>query len=78
MSTPAPAAKAGGNVLSIISIVCGVVAVLFIPILFGIVGLVLGFIARSRGERLSMIAIIVSAVGLVLGLILGYVVYSNS
>ena len=51
---------------------------LFVPILFGVVGLVLGFIARSKGERLSTVAIIVSAVGLVLGLILGYVVYTNS
>ena len=79
-TTPPPAGttQASGNVLSIISIVCGVISVLFIPILFGVAGLVLGFVARSRGERLATIGIIVSAVGLVLGLILGYIVLSNS
>lgn len=79
MTTPAPApapARATGNTLSIIGIVCGVVAIIILPIVFGPAGLVLGFIARSKGERLSTVAIIVAAVGMVLGFLLGYLVWN--
>ena len=74
MTTPAPT-QASGNTLSIIGIVCGVVAILFLPIVFGPAGLVLGFIGRSKGERLSTVAIIVAAVGMILGFVLGYLVF---
>ena len=85
MSMPPPAeqqpqttAQNPSNTLSIIGIVCGVIALLFIPPLFGIAGVVLGVVARSKGERLGTIAIIVAAIGLVVGMILGYVVFSAS
>ena len=77
MTTPAPGRPASqSNVLSIIGIVCGVVAVLIAPIIFGPAGLILGGIAKSRGERLSTIALIVAGVGMVLGFVLGALVYS--
>lgn len=75
MTTPAPATTTS-NTLSIIGIVCGVLAVLFLPIVFGPAGLVLGFIGRSKGERLSTVAIIVAAAGMVLGFLLGYLVWN--
>lgn len=85
MSMPPPAeqqppatAQNRSNTLSIIGIVCGVVALLFIPPLFGIAGIVLGIVGRSKGERLATVAIVVAAVGLVVGMILGYVVFSAS
>ena len=77
MTTPAPT-QTTGNTLSIIGIVCGVLAVLILPIVFGPAGLVLGFIGRSKGERLSTIAIIVAAVGMVLGLVLGYLILNSN
>ncbi|MFF8382170.1 hypothetical protein [Streptomyces kanasensis] len=68
---------ATGNVLSIIAIVLGAVALIFLPIVFGVIGLVLAIIAKAvRHERLSTVALVVSAVGLVGGMILGALVVS--
>ncbi|CAL9317787.1 MULTISPECIES: hypothetical protein [unclassified Streptomyces] len=68
---------ATSNVLSIIAIVLGAVALLFLPIVFGAIGLVLAIIAMTvRRERLATVALVVSAVGLVGGMILGALVAS--
>jgi hypothetical protein len=73
----AAAQQATGNTLSIIGIVLGCIAVVFCPPGFGIAGIVLGIIGNSKGERLGKVAIIVSAVGLVLGLVLGAIVFTS-
>ncbi|GHE39356.1 hypothetical protein GCM10018785_06200 [Streptomyces longispororuber] len=66
---------AGENVLSIIAIVMGAIGFLFLPIVFGLGGLILALIAKfARHERLSTIALIVGAVGLIGGMILGAIV----
>ena len=57
---------------------CGVVALLIVPPLFGIAGLVLGWVARKRGERLAGWALGVSACGLVLGMIIGAAILASS
>ncbi len=63
-----------GNALSIAAIVLGVIALIFLPIVFGVVGLVLAIVAKTvRHERLATIAIVVSAVGLIGGMVLGAV-----
>jgi hypothetical protein len=77
MSQSAPVAETRGNTLSIIGIVCGVVAVLFLPIVFGPVGIILGIIGKTRNEKLSTIAIVVAVVGMVAGFILGAVVMNQ-
>lgn len=69
--------RSDSNVLSIIGIVCGVIAVLLIPFLFGLAGIVLGIIAMNRRERLGKVALAVSIGGLVVGVILGVIVYSS-
>lgn len=79
---PAPMAPAAGapstsNVLSIIAIVCGAISFLFVPILFGPAGLILGGIGLARKERLAVVALIVSGCGLVVGFILGALVASS-
>lgn len=68
-----PQAPSASNTLSIIGIVCGVIALFFCPPLFGIGGIVLGVVGKRKGERLGTVAIIVGAVGLVLGMIIGTV-----
>ena len=78
MSQTAPTAQSRGNTLSIIGIVCGVVAVIFLPILFGPAGIILGVIGRTRHERLSTIAIVVAVVGMIVGFILSYVVMKQA
>jgi len=67
----AQAGTSEANLLSIIGIICGVVAFLFFPILFGPAGLTLGGIAISKREPLGWVALGVSAAGLVIGMILG-------
>lgn len=69
---------ATGNAMSIVAMVLGVISLIFLPIVFGVIGLVLAIIAKTvRHERLAVPAIVVSAVGLVGGLILGAVLAMN-
>ncbi|GAB2923661.1 MULTISPECIES: hypothetical protein [unclassified Streptomyces] len=73
----APEAGASGNVFSIIAIVLGVIGFIFLPIVFALGGLIMAIIAKTvRHERLATIAIVVSAVGLVGGMVLGAIVAS--
>ncbi len=66
------------NTLSIIGIVCGAIAFVFLPIVLGPAGLVLGGVAKGRNERLANVALIVSGLGLVVGLVLGYIVFKST
>ncbi|HET6859208.1 MAG TPA: hypothetical protein VFH94_19240 [Streptomyces sp.] len=63
--------------LSIVAIVFGVVALIFCPPLFGVLGLVFGGIAKSKDEPLAVTGLIVAAVGLVVGMLLGVLVFSS-
>lgn len=59
----------GARRWAIAGIVCGVLALL-IPILFGPAGIILGFVARSKGAgRIATIAIVVSIVVMIVGFI---------
>ena len=66
-----------GNGLSIGGIVCGAIAFLFCPILLGPIAIVLGIVARSKGERLANVAIGVGVAGLVGGLLLSVLVMNT-
>lgn len=63
--------QAAGNGFSIAGIVCGVIALLILPIIFGPVGLILGGVAKSKREPRANIALIVAGVGMVAGFIIG-------
>jgi hypothetical protein len=65
------------NLFSILAIVFGIVAVLFLPIVFGLAAIVLGIIARSKGERLSTIGLVVAILGTLAGFVIGYLVYRS-
>jgi hypothetical protein len=52
--------------------VLGGVAVLFFPIVFGVAGIVLASIAKSKNEPQSNLALGISIGGTVIGFILGY------
>jgi hypothetical protein len=60
--------KAGG--------VCAIVAFLFIPPLFGILGIVFGSIAWSKGEIQGRNVVVLSVVGLIVGMVIGAMVMS--
>ncbi len=66
------------NLFSILAIVFGVVAIIFFPILFGVAAIVLAVVARSKGERLSIIALVVAIVGTLAGFLIGYLVYTSA
>lgn len=68
-------ARGRGRNLAIAGIVCGAVAFLVIPILFGPLGVLLGILGLARGERrLGTVAIVVSVLGLVVGFVLSFLV----
>ncbi len=66
----------GARVMGIFSIICAVISLLFIPILFGPIGIIIGVNARKKGEAtLGMVGIILSAVFMVIGIILSITLY---
>ena len=54
-----------------------VVSFLFFPIVFGPAGLILGAVAKSKGEEKAIVALVVSGLGLVVGMFLGFVVFAS-
>lgn len=67
-----PPAKHPGRTEGIIAIICAVVSLLFFPIIFGPVGIILGITAHKKGEKtLGLVAIILSAIFMVIGFIFG-------
>jgi Na+/H+-dicarboxylate symporter len=66
------------NVLSIVSFVLSALAVVILPIVFGVLAIICGGVAVSRKERLGKTALAVSIVATILGFALGYLVFTNS
>ena len=56
--------------------ICAAMSLLFIPILFGPLGVVLGVIANSNGDERGSTAAIISGVCTVLGMIIGMLVFA--
>ncbi len=73
-----PPRRQGAQIFSILAIVCGVIAILIFPIVFGPVGIVLAVVANRRGEPLWKVALGVAIGGMVLGFLLGAIVLSNN
>jgi hypothetical protein len=75
---PGPArASSGARVMTIIAFVCAVIALFFIPILFGLIAIILGVLAANRGDKpLGWYAAGAGAAGAIIGMILGAIVYS--
>jgi hypothetical protein len=73
-----PPRRPGPQIFSIIAIVCGVLAILLVPIVFGPIGIILAIVGNRRGERLWKVALGVAIGGMVLGFILGAIVLSNN
>jgi len=74
---PAGSAVAAGNGLSTAGIVCGIVSLFLLWFIFGTVGLILGAVAKSRGEQKANTAMVVSAVGLIGGALFSLVILSS-
>jgi hypothetical protein len=69
---PFPEARAATGVgFSVTAFVLAAVAVLILPIVFGVAAIIFGVIARKRGERLGALAMRLAIVGTALGALLG-------
>jgi hypothetical protein len=73
-----PARRQGPQIFSILAIVCGVLAILILPIVFGPIGIILAIVANRRAEPLWKIALGVAVGGMILGFILGAILLSNN
>jgi hypothetical protein len=67
--------RSGTNRYSTIGIILGIISFFFLPIIFGPAGLIVSAMGRSRGERRANVALVVSALGLVFGVILGVLAF---
>ena len=71
MTAPDPAqvpeAAAPQNTFSYIAIACGILAFVISWLIFGVLGIALGLVARGRRERRWKTGMIVAVVGTVLG-----------
>lgn len=56
---------------SILGIVFGGIALIFLPIILGPVGIILSVIGKTKGEKLANIALTVSILGTLIGMFLG-------
>ncbi len=74
VSSSVPSSKQG---LAIAGLVCGLIAFLFVPPLFGTLGIVFGAISWKSGNKLGMAATVISIAGLVIGMVVGAVVFTN-
>lgn len=67
-----PAAHPGRSFVYM-GIIFAVVSLLFIPPLFGVIGIILGIMAKNKGENsLGLTTIILAAIFMVIGMILSY------
>ena len=71
---PPPPVAATGNGFSIAGIVFGILAFLVLPIVFGPIGLILGAVGKGKGESKATTAMVVSGVGMVVGMAIGALV----
>ena len=72
-----PRPTSPGSTFSVVGIICGAIAFLLLPIVFGPVGLIFGAVAKSKGEEKAVVALVVSGLGLVVGMMLGYLVFAS-
>lgn len=63
--------------LAFAGLICGIIAFLFFPPLFGVLGIVFSAISMSAGNKLGKTALIVSIVGLIVGMLVGAMVFSG-
>jgi hypothetical protein len=77
-AAPAPARVGrGARICTIVAFAFAVIALFFIPILFGLLAIILGVIAATQGDKpLGWYAAGAGAAGAIIGMILGAIVYS--
>jgi hypothetical protein len=67
-----------GRPFTIAGLVCGLLSIVFLPIILGPLGIVFGFVGYGRGDRKGLWVGIGAIVCMVIGMVLGYVVWSSN
>jgi membrane protein DedA with SNARE-associated domain len=79
VGAPYQAAPAtGGNTLSTLGMIFGLIGFLFFPIIIGVAGIILSAVAKSKGEKNANLALGVSIAGTVIGMIIGAAVGAST
>ena len=68
--------KRQADTLANAAILLGVVALLFLPIVLGPIGIILGAISNRKGSDRGLIAVVVATVGTVAGMLLGILAWT--
>jgi len=72
MNQPLPPPKVDNKQgFAVAGLVCGIIAFLVLPPVFGILGIVFGAISWRAGNKLGIAATIISIVGLLVGMAIG-------
>jgi hypothetical protein len=72
-----PATTNAGRGYTIAAFICAAVALLFLPIVFGPAGIVLGIIGNRKGDPLGRWAAITAAVLMIAGMVIGYLIIAS-
>lgn len=75
-ATPARANDSTGRVCTILAFVFGAIAILFLPIIFGPVAIVLAIVGYKKEDPLARYALPFAIVATILGFVLGLLVFA--
>ncbi|MFA9432639.1 hypothetical protein [Egicoccus sp. AB-alg2] len=67
-----------GRGFSVAGGILGIIAVFVVPILLGPAGIALGYVGHRKGDRHGRTAMIVAGVGMVVGIVLGIVLFQQA
>lgn len=73
---PPPPAGAYGRGYTVAGFICAVIALVFLPIVLGPLGAVLGYVGQRKGDQLGRWALIAGVAATVVGLLLGVLLFS--
>ena len=74
--SPATTGSGGARTMTIVGFVCAAVALLFAPIVFGPIAIVLGVLAYRRGDRLGVWAAVAGGITMIVGMALGAILFA--
>ncbi|MDQ0883146.1 DUF4190 domain-containing protein [Peribacillus sp. V2I11] len=57
-----------GKVIGVIALIISIISLFMMPFILGIVGIIVGIVARSRGSNLGTWAIVIGAVSIIVGI----------
>lgn len=73
---PPPSPSAYGRGYTVAGFICAVIALVFLPVVLGPLGAVLGYVGYRKGDELGRWAIAAGVAATVLGVVLGVLLFS--